>query len=798
MPVLRRFFFYSVIVCVSLVIIGMGAGFLILQSSLPQLDGEQVLNKLSAPVTVTSDGHGIPVITADNHSDAARALGYITARDRLFQMDMMRRKNAGRLAEIFGQIAVKSDVTTRTYGFYRIAKTVAGELPQEHRRILEAYAEGVNNYLDNTKTLTFEFTVLNYQPEPWQAEDSILVALGMFDTLTAWAEQEERMLSVMEKNLPAEMVAFLTPDTDPFTESLAGTNESLRPAALPIPVAAFEKALVKRPPDIQQSADAVQLRDFVIGSNAWVVSGSKTHDGRAILANDMHLGISVPVIWYRCEMKYGTTHVAGVTLPGTPLFIAGSNNHIAWGGTNLNGDFLDLVSLDINPENPDEYRVGNNWQRFEHVTESIMVKDAKPQQVDVKRSIWGPVGTQPLLDKPVAIHWTALDHEAVNIALIDLEQTETLEQAVNIVNHTGGPQLNFLLADNSGHIAWTIMGKIPKRYGSDGAVSRSWADGTIGWDGYVDAKSLPREINPADGVLVSANDRRQSKQYPYVIGRQFANGYRAYRITQQLKQMQEINEWSMFQLQLDTESEFYAFYQQLALNVLSPKSIDQQPELRELREYLLAWNGRADKDSLGFALLVEFRKLLMKNVFTPFLAACRNADNNFQYSWFYSDTPLQAMLKAKPPQLLPDPVNYRDWDAFILGQLTQSAQQLRAKYPDIALSGLTWGRVNTAQYKHPFSGTIPLLSRLLDMPEDELAGCGHCVRVANPGFGVSERLVVSPAHLDEGILHMPGGQSAHPLSPYYRDQFSYWVQGLPIDLLAGKPKHKLILKPDAD
>ncbi len=798
MPILRKPLLYSIVVCSSLVVIGVGTGFLMLQNSLPQLDGERVLNKLFAPVTVTTDSHGIPVITADNHSDAVRALGYITARDRLFQMDLMRRKNAGRLAEIFGQVAVKSDVTTRTYGFYRIAKTVVRELPQEHMRILEAYAEGVNNYLDDTKALPFEFTVLNYQPEPWKAEDSILVALGMFDTLTAWAEQEERMLSVMEKCLPAEIVTFLTPDTDPFTESLAGSAESLRPAALPIPIAAFEKVLIKHLPDIQQSADAVQLRDFVIGSNAWVVSGSKTHDGRAILANDMHLGISVPVIWYRCEMKYGTTHVAGVTLPGIPIFIAGSNNHIAWGGTNLNGDFLDLVSLDINPENPDEYRVGNNWQRFEHVTESIMVKDAKTQQVDVKRSIWGPVATQTLLDKSVAIHWTALDHEAVNIALIDLEQTEALEQAVNIVNHAGGPHLNFLLADSSGHIAWTIMGRIPKRYGSDGSVSRSWADGAVGWDGYVDAQSLPREIDPVDGLLVSANDRRQSKQYSYVIGHQFANGYRAYRITQQLKQMQDINEWSIFQLQLDTKSEFYSFYQQLALNVLSPKIIEQKSELRELREYLLAWNGRADKDSLGFALLVQFRKQLVKNVFTPFLSACRNVDNNFQYSWFYIDTPLQAMLTEKPSQLLPDPVNYRDWDAFILGQLTQGAQQLRAKYPDITLSELTWGMVNTAQYKHPFSEGLPILSRLLDMPEDELAGCGYCVRVATPGFGASERLVVSPAHLDEGILHMPGGQSAHPLSPYYRDQFSYWVKGLPIKLLAGNPEHKLILKPDAD
>ncbi|MDD1637893.1 MAG: penicillin acylase family protein [Methylococcaceae bacterium] len=192
-----------------------------------------------------------------------RALGYIMVRDRLFQMDLMRRKNAGRLAVLFGQPGVKRDINTRTYGFYRIARTVVAKLPYEHRRILETYAEGVNNYLDNTKALPFEFTLLNYRPEPWQSEDSILVELGMFDLLIAWAEQEERMLSVMEKYLPAAMVAFLTPDTDPFTESLSGSAESLR-SALPIPVAAFEKALAKRPQASQQSANAVQLRDFMI------------------------------------------------------------------------------------------------------------------------------------------------------------------------------------------------------------------------------------------------------------------------------------------------------------------------------------------------------------------------------------------------------------------------------------------------------------------------------------------------------------------------------------------------------
>jgi penicillin amidase len=773
---------------VVLIIIALVGGFLGLQQSSAQLDGEVSLNKLSAPVTVTSDAHGIPVINANSHLDAVRSLGYLNARDRLFQMDLMRRKNAGRLAELFGQIALDSDIKMRTYGFYRLAKDIVNKLPADHKAYLQAYADGVNSFI-SSKALPFEFTVLGYQPEAWHVEDSILVALGMFDMLTAWTEEEERMLTVMEKTLPADMVAFLTPDTDRFTDSLLHNAPSARPATA-IPVAALHAALAPSP-----LADAVHLRDFFVGSNAWAVSGAKTHDGRAILANDMHLGLSVPTLWYRCEMVVDKARIAGVMLPGTPLLIAGSNEFIAWGNTNLSGDFLDLVSLDINPNNANEYKVGNNWQAFENRGESIAVKGEKNQQITVKHTIWGPVAQEPLLNKLVAIHWTALDSDTVNMDLMDLETAQTLEQAVSIANRAGVPQLNILLADNSGHIAWTVMGKIPQRYGNDGAVSRSWANGKVGWQGYVNADELPRQINPPEGVLVSANDRRLGTQYPYTIGRQFANGYRAYRITQRLNELTAINEWSLFELQLDTESEPYQFYQQLALSVLSPKRIAQQPELGELRDYLLAWNGKANTDSLGFALLVKFRQQLAKAVFTPFLTACKTADKDFDYSWTYIDTPLQALLTEKPATLLPDS-HYADWNAFILGQLLYSAEQLKAKHPDKPLAELTWGNVNIAKVKHPFSNAIPLLGWLLDMPENELAGCAACVRVVGAAFGASERLVVSPAHLDEGLLHIPAGQSAHPLSPYYRDQQAYWVHGLPLALLTGKSQHSLVFKPD--
>ncbi|TAK59839.1 penicillin acylase family protein [Methylobacter sp.] len=773
--------------------IAIGGGFWVLHKAMPQLDGTVKLDRLTAEVRVRIDAHGIPAIDAANRADAVRALGYVTARDRLFQMDLMRRKSAGRLAEIFGGMALDSDIKARTYGFHREAKAILAKLPPNHQHYLQSYADGVNSYMAESGKLSFEFKVLAYQPEPWTPEDSLLVVLGMCETLTAGEERGERMLSVMEKTLPDAAMRFLTPDTDTYTEQLQKQAESLRPAQS-IPVEALTTALAHPPTDKTALAQTVQQSDLMAGSNAWAVSGKLTRDGRAILANDMHLGISVPNTWYRIELNYGDVHAAGLTLPGTPLLIAGSNRHIAWGATNLTGDFLDLVRLDINPANPDQYRVGDQWQRFDEYPETIVVKGSEAKQIVVKQTRWGPVANQPLLDQPVAIHWAALDADAINLNLFDLEQSENLEQAVKIVNSSGGPQLNVLLADDKGSIAWTLMGKIPKRFGNDGLVSRSWADSNVGWKGYVEPESLPRVINPPEGILVSANDRRFGKNYPYVIGHQFGNGYRAYRITRQLKQMPQISEWAMFNLQLDTESEFYVFYQQLALNSLTAEAIAKQPDLAEVRDYLLAWDGRADVGSLGFALLVEFRKQLVESVFAPFLSASRQADKNFSFAWTYIDTPLQALLNEKPSQLLPDAANYRNWDDFILGQLKRSIHQVQDQHPGVALMELNWGRQNKVKHSHPFSKALPVLSDLLDMPGEALPGCAFCVRAAGPNFGASERLVVAPDHFEDAILHMPGGQSGHPLSPYYRDQQNYWLKGLPMALTAGKSEHTLLLQ----
>ena len=367
--IFKRLLFSSLAV----LLLSLGAIYSVLWISLPKLDGKMTLNGLHDTVEVASDGLGVPTIRASNRDDAFMALGWIHARDRLFQMDLIRRKTAGRLAELFGPVALDWDKRQRAYGFERAARGIFAALPEGQQQTLYAYTAGVNAFLAHANVLPPEFLVLRHSPEPWRVEDSLLVGLGMFQTLNS-QEEGERMLTVMKASLPEALTQFLTPDTGVYDTVLVGGQQSHRPAR-PIPVddwvklvnaetrktslelvqtnSKVSRKLLENPPypplkkggrgDLINEIDeepistalAVDPLSSIIGSNQWVVGGAKTSDGRAILANDMHLNLSVPNIWYRASLHYGIRTMTGVTLPGLPLLVVGSNGHIAWGFTNV-------------------------------------------------------------------------------------------------------------------------------------------------------------------------------------------------------------------------------------------------------------------------------------------------------------------------------------------------------------------------------------------------------------------------------------------------------------------------------
>lgn len=760
--------------------------------SLPKLDGEARLPGLSAPVAIEADAMAVPNVDAQGRTDAQRALGYLHARDRLFQMDLMRRKSAGRLAEIFGEKALPVDQGQRVYQFQRAAEAIIAALPEDQRAALAAYAEGVNAYLGSAEQFPPEFRVLRYPPEPWQPTDSLLVALGMFQTLSGDQERDERMLTAMEHLLPPELTAFLTPDTDEFVHTLVG-GEAPRHPAQPVPVAAIRQTLAESAASKLPRAD-IGIEPSALGSNNWAVAGTKTADGRAMVANDMHLPLSVPNIWYRARLRYPGADLSGVTLPGLPLVIVGSNGHVAWGFTNVEGDFLDLVKLDTNPANPEEYRAPDGWRRFDSRTETIQVKDAAPVSVTLRNSQWGPVSPSPLLGSPVAIHWTALQPAAVNFGLMDMDRAASLEQAMAVLNRAGIPPQNAVLADKLGRIAWTYAGVFPKRHGLDGSASRAWADGAMGWDGYIPPEELPRVADPAEGFIATANNRTLGKDYPYAISHAFSHSYRAHRISERLAAKTGIREADLLDVQLDMASGFYEFYRKLALDVLGGIDAGKEPLLADAAQEIKAWDGQLAPGSRGIGLLVRWRQDLAETLFGPLMARCAAAEPGFAYRWREQDTPLRALLSERIPATLPD-TRHGDWQRFLRDSLKSSADGLLHEQETARLGELTWDRVNRVAVRHPFSRSFPIAGWLLDMPETP-GGCNSfCVKVLHGVHGASERMVVSPNHPEDGILHIPGGQSGHPLSAHYRDQEAAWAEGRPLPFLPGPAEHRLRLVP---
>ncbi len=771
---------------------GVGYAMMTMRASLPVLDGTLEVGGLREPVTVTSDVYGIPIISAGSRGDAIRALGYITARDRLFQMDLLRRSAAGRLAEVLGETIRDTDLKQRMFGFSVTARAIAARLPRDQRDVLESFAGGVNDYLTQMKTPPFEFLLLGYEPDPWTAEDSLLILLGIFQMLSG-TEDEERMRTVMEQTLPSEVVTFLVPETDPYTGALLNRKSSVS-ADSSIPVR--QLAALRKPAD-QKQVDRTAMIRFGrngLGSNAWAVHGTKTEDGRAVLANDMHLDMAVPNIWYRVQLHYDQIEIVGVTVPGIPVVVAGTNGFVAWGVTNVEGDFLDLIHLEINPVDSNEYKTSKGWQRFTTRREVIKVKGAQDSVAEFKETIWGPVSQDLLLKTPVAVRWTALDPEAVDLGQLAMDRVRSVNEAVAVMNRAGGPANNVILADRDGHIAWTYTGKIPIRRGFDGSFSVSWADARFGWTGYVSPEALPRILDPPSGFIVSANQRMLDVSYPYVIGHSFVSGYRAFRIAERLETMTKIRERDLLDLQLDSTSQFYEFYRQLALELLTNSVIQRNPSLMKARHAFEAWNGKADADSRGFSLVIRFREVLARSVFTPFLTTCQERDAQFSYNGDL-DTPLRQLLRTKIPELNPDPDHFLGWPDFLLSAVEQSVRELEDEYPSVALTEVTWGHLNRVKIAHPLADALPGLGYILNMPDEPASGCGQCIRVMQDGLGASQRLVVSPGHQNEGILHMPGGQSGHPFSPHYRDQQHYWSDGLPLPFLAGTPVHTLTLVP---
>jgi len=770
------------------------------------LSGEITVHDVSAPVRIERDALGVPTIHAETRDDLLFALGFLHAQDRFFQMDLLRRVAAGELAELFGAAAVGFDEAHRLYRLRAVAREVLSRATPEQRAVLTAYSEGVNAGLKALGTWPFEYGLLLRRPKAWAPEDSLLVIDAMYFELQDPSDRRESNLAVMRELMTPALYRFLAVPGTQWDAPVSGKA----PEMPPIPGADVVD-LRKQTPGattavIGGDEGSPGLAGFdpapagAIGSNNFAVSAAHGADGRAILANDMHLGLRVPNIWYRAELRYpdaraegGQVTVTGVTLPGLPQVVAGSNRHVAWGYTNSYGDWVDLVELHLNPADADEYLTPDGWRHFEHHAEIVHVKGGADATLEVRDTLWGPVLDQDHDGVTRAVHWVAADPGATNLELEGIERARDVGDAMSVANRAGMPEQNFLTADSAGHIAWTIAGRIPLRQGYDPSQPSYWDKSGTGWSGWLPLDRYPRIVDPEKGRLWSANARVVDGVMLAAIGDGgYDLGARAGQIRDDLLARDMFKPADFLAIELDDRALFLARWRTLLLALLNPEQIAAHPERAEFRRYVEDWGGQASTDSVGYRLVRTFRAEVQNQVFGPLFAACRAADPRFDFHSFTQlEGPLWALVSQQPKNFL-NP-GYRDWNGLLLASVDRVIAELAR--PETGLAGRDWGERNQVRIRHPMSQALPLLSGWLDMAPLSLPGDVNMPRVQGVDFGPSERMVVEPGREEAGIFEMPAGQSAWPLSPYYRNSEPYWAKGEAAPFLPGRTEHRLIFEP---
>lgn len=762
---------------------GLGYGTYVLRSSRPVLDGSVVLPGLAAPVSVARDAQGVPTLTGSNRLDLARALGFLHAQERYFQMDLLRRAGAGELSGLVGAAALPVDRQRRLHRFRWRAEQALVKLPAGERAFLKAYTDGVNDGLRALHHAPWEYALLRTTPAPWTEADCALVTFAMYFDLQDSDATAQIQAQAARGLLGPVLADFLYPKGSPQDAPLDGSHlpEPPMPAG-PAPGAALSPR------------HAARMPDGLPGSNNFAVSGQLSATGAAIVENDMHLDLGVPNIWYRARLRLpGTLDIVGVTLPGQPFVVVGSNTHVAWAFTDSYIETGDAVIIETLPGDPASYKTPDGPRKFDWVTENICPAHAPCEALRIAETIWGPVTNVDGLNHPVVWHWMAEDENAVRIeGFSALEQAHDVTEALAAAHGAGLPDQNFVVGDSAGHVAWTIMGQVPRRVGLDDQVPHSWADGSVGWRGYLSAQEIPQVVNPPDGRLWSANARVLGGAAYALLGDGFYGGpARARAIHDDLFAKDRFTEADLLAIANETRAGALDGWQAAMLAAIDANK--KEPRIEFLRGTVADWGGRAVADSAGYRMVHEFRTGVISRIYNGLAAPLAGPDGEVLVSR-QADDPSLRLLGEHPAALVPPP--YKSWD-----DLTHSVLHDLADQVDLHAGGrpdhYVWGARNTTSIRHPLSRVSSALGWLTNPADEPVAGDTLVPRVAVPGFGASERLVVSPGHEDQAIFDMPVGQADNPLTPYYMAGHEAWVRGDATNLLPGATKWRLSLVPGA-
>lgn len=755
-----------------LLAVAAAGGWLWLRSSLPRTDGTIESAAVGAPVDILRDKDGIPHIFATTQEDAYAALGYTHAQDRLWQMETMRRLGAGRLSEIFGAATVKFDRYSRTLGLYRLAEAQVARLAPDERKMLDAYARGVNAFLDDPDgALPPEFVVMRHTPEAWRPADSLVWAKIMAMRLSRnW--QTELLRWRLSRTLPDDRIRELWPSEDD-SAPITFTN-SLRAAAVPL------DGLAAAIPDAFTSADA---------SNAWVISGKRTETGKPILANDPHLGFDAPILWYLVHLEAPGLSLTGATVPGVPLLILGHNSRIAWGMTTTGGDLEDLFLEKPDPEDPQKYVTPDGSMPYRQRTEEIAIRDAEPLPLVIRETRHGPVVSDLIAanaspgkgeaadDLPViALASAALkDADDTPRALIGINRAANWKDFVDATRYFHAPQQNLFFADINGDIGLTSPAHLPVRRSGNGLAPVSGADAVHDWTGFVPFEALPRIHNPPAGVIVNANNQLVGTSYPHLITRDWDTSWRARRIDELFAQTRRHSMKGAADLQMDTLS--------TAARALMPLLLSAPaltPHAKETVELMRDWDFQMRRDRPEPLIYAAWSRQLMKSIAADELGA------------LFDD-----FGRTRPGFLLTVLTGNRHWCDDVGTKIKESCDERIAHALDAALQEITrlagddrtawrWGVVHQAEFTHRIFSRIPLIGGPVEMAiatdggndtinRGQTAGIGRNPYRHTHGAGL--RAVYDLSDLSRSRFSIATGQSGNPFSPHYRDHMERWRDG---------------------